>query len=456
MEKAALEAGARMLLPRATAAYEVKRPKSAAFALADNGFFDRVPMYWMLDWPTPFPMVVAEATGARLTDVDGNTVIDLCLGDTGAMFGHGPEPVLQALGRSALQGLTTMLPSLDVGVVGRLLAERFGLSRWQVAATASDSNRFAIRAARAVTDRRKILVFDGCYHGAVDETLVDLVDGRTQARGSLLGQAAELGESTVAVPFNDEAALEAALAQGDIACVLAEPAMTNCGMILPAPGFHKALRALSRQHGTLLVIDETHTISTGLGGYSAAYGLEPDILVVGKPIGGGIPVSVWGMSEEVALRFDDARRARNASGHSGIGTTLSGSALQLACLRACLEEVMTVEAYGAMHRSADIVEAGLRSAIEDCDLPWHVSRIGARLEVVFSATPPSNAEQSREASSEVIEHALHLLLLERGFLLTPFHNMVLVCPALQEVDAIRFTRAYREVLGELVHASRRT
>jgi glutamate-1-semialdehyde 2,1-aminomutase len=401
----------------------------------------------MLDWPMPVPLIVERACGARLTDIDGNEVLDLCLGDTGAMFGHAPAAILRAMAGSAERGLTTMLPSGDAEVVGQLLSRRFPMPYWQVAATASDANRFAIRVARAVTRRPKILVFDGCYHGSVDDTLVDLVDGRTISRKSLLGQVVDAGLTTVSIPFNDEPALRAALAVGDIACVLAEPVMTNCGMILPQPGFHALLRELTRAAGML--IDETHTISTGLGGYSTVHGLEPDIFVLGKPVGGGVPVSVWGLSDDVARRFAEALHQRNGHGHSGIGTTLSGSALQLACLRACLEEVMTSSAYATMLSGAERIEAGLSSAIDEAGFPWHVSRVGARIEVVFSQRPVRNADEARAAASTSIESFLHLSLLNAGYLLAPFHNMVLVSPATSAADCDGFAAAYGEVLQQL-------
>ncbi|WP_246683679.1 transaminase [Labrys sp. KNU-23] len=453
IDNAAIEARVKALLPAERQLYAERRPKARAMAeRKGKGLFDNVPMHWMLDWPMPFPMVIEQASGVHLTDIDGNGVVDLCLGDTGAMFGHGPEPILEVLRNTGHRGLTTMLPSADAEIVGELLAARFGLPHWQIGATASDANRFAIRVARAVTGRRKILVFDGCYHGAVDDTLVDLVNGRTFSRTSLLGQVADLGETTIAIPFNDEEALRNALASGEVACMLAEPVMTNCGMILPAPGFHDTLRQLTREHGTLLLIDETHTISTGLGGYTMLHGLEPDLMVMGKPIGGGVPVSVWGMSAEVAEGLDQARRARDSHGHSGIGTTLSGSALQLACLRASLEKVMTSGTYATMAARTDIIEAGLIKAIGAQGLPWHVTRVGARLEVVFSSEPVRNAAEAREAASSVIEEGLHLSLLNRGFLLTPFHNMILVSPALAEAEAQALVVAYGEILARFCQA----
>lgn len=450
MDRQALEARAASLYREEARLYAERRPRSQAASRQDGpGMLDGVPLHWMLDWPTPFPMIVARAKGIRLTDIDGNRLLDFCLGDTGAMFGHAPAPILRALADRAEAGLTYMLPSSDAAVVGRLLAERFGLPHWQVSATASDANRFAIRFARAATGRRKILVFDGCYHGAVDETLVDLVAGQTVARRSLLGQAMDLSETTVSIPFNDPAALERALATGEIACVLAEPAMTNCSMILPQPGFHARLRDLTRAQGTLLLLDETHTVSTGQAGYAGAYGLEPDMLVMGKPIAGGVPASVWGFTEDVARRVRHAR-APGETGHSGIGTTLSGSALQLACIRACLEELMTERSYARMEIAARRIETGLRAVITRRGLPWHVARVGARMEVVFRPEPLVDAGEARAAALPAVDRYIHLALLNRGVLRTPFHNMLLVGPDVSEEDADHCILAVDQALAALV------
>ncbi|HQR24030.1 MAG TPA: transaminase, partial [Steroidobacteraceae bacterium] len=263
------------------------------------GFYDGVPMHWMRDWPMPFPFLVEEARGATLRDVDGNEYADFCLGDTGSMFGHSPPAVAEAIARQATRGLTYMLPAADSLAIGNLLAERFGLPNWQVATTATDANRFALRAARAATGRPKILVFNGCYHGTVDETFVRLVNGRAVNRPGLLGQVMDLTQFARVVEFNDLPALEEALSHRDVACVITEPVLTNSCMVLPEPGFHAELRRLTRQAGTLLLIDETHTISTGPGGYTRAHGLEPDLFVLGKPVAGGVPASVWGFTDEV-------------------------------------------------------------------------------------------------------------------------------------------------------------
>ncbi|MFT0860156.1 aspartate aminotransferase family protein [Ancylobacter sp. G4_0304] len=431
------------------ALYLGMRPRTRAAAGAAAHLFEGVPMHWMVDWSTPVPLVVAQATGARLTDIDGHGYDDFCLGDTASLFGHGPAPVAQALMRQASQGLATMLPSPDAGVVGDLLAQRFGLARWQVATTATDANRFALRAARAVTGRPRILVFDGAYHGAVDETFVEITgNGHVANRPGLIGEPRDLSVLTRVVPFNDLDALEAALADETVACVITEPAMTNCAMVLPAPGFHAGLREITRRHGTLLLIDETHTLSSGPGGYTRLHGLRPDLFVVGKAIAGGIPASVWGMSEEVAARFQRVL-ADKPDGHSGMGTTLSGSPLQLAALRATLEHVATDDAYAHMNRLADRLEAGLAQVIAQARLPWHVARCGARVEVVRTPEPVRDGRAAKAAHHPALEAVVHLALLVRGVLISPFHDMMLASPATSDEQVETLIGATAEVVARL-------
>lgn len=413
-----------------------------------SGFYQGVPLHWMRDWPMPFPFLVAKAQGSTLTDTEGHVLADFCLGDTGAMFGHSPAPVRDALRAQAERGLTYMLPTNDAVAVGRLLTERFGLPHWQVATTATDANRFALRVARAVTGRAKILVFNGCYHGTVDETFVRLIDGVPVNRPGLLGQFTDLTADTRVVEFNDVAALEAALADEQVACVITEPVLTNCCMVLPDPGFHAALRHLTRQAGTLLLIDETHTISTGPGGYSGVHGLEPDMFVLGKPVAGGIPASIWGFTDDVARRLDAVRAAAPA-GHSGMGTTLSANALALACMRATLEQVMTVEAYAHMEALATRLHAGLSDVITALALPWHVVRVGARVEFICAPGPLRNGTQAEAAHAGPLEQAIHLALLNRGILIAPFHNMMLVCPATTAAQVDALIAAYKTVAGIL-------
>ncbi|HAT30646.1 MAG TPA: aspartate aminotransferase family protein [Janthinobacterium sp.] len=430
--------------------FERNNPASRALAARAAGhLLFGVPMHWMRDWSTPFALTVREASGARFSDADGHDYIDFCLGDTGAMFGHAPAPVARAIARQATRGYTAMLPSEDAVWVAEELARRFGLPFWQFALSASDANRFVLRWLRAASGRAKILVFNGCYHGTVDEVFVDLVDGAPRQRASLLGQVSDLTEHTVVVEFNDLAALEAALAAGDVACVLAEPVLTNIGMVPPQPGYWAAAQDIMRRHGTLLVIDETHTISSGPGGYARAHGMRPDALVLGKPVGGGLPCAVYGFTGELAARVEQAKRAAPA-GHSGIGTTLTANMFTLAAMRANLEEVMSEAAYATMFAQAGRLAAGLRAILAARGLPWCVTQVGARTEFQFAATAPRNGTEAGAMLDPELEQLIHLYLLNRGILITPFHNMLLVCPQTEAADVDRLLRVFDACLAALV------
>jgi glutamate-1-semialdehyde 2,1-aminomutase len=426
-----------------------RRPRSRALTAGNSGYYAGVPLHWMLDWPLPFPLVVAEASGATLTDVDGHRLADFCLGDTGSMFGHSPAPIVRALTAQAARGLAYMLPTEPALEVGRLLAERFRLPYWQVATTASDANRFALRLARAVTGRAKILVMNGCYHGAVDETYVRLLAGQATHGPGLIGQFQDLTALTEVIEFNDVAALQRVLSAREVACVITEPVLTNCCMVLPDPDYHAALRSLTRATATLLLIDETHTISTGPSGYSGAHGLEPDIFVLGKPVAGGVPASVWGFTDDVARAWDRVRR-ETPPGHSGLGTTLSANALAMATMHATLSEVMTDAAYAHMNTLAARLCEGLGAVIGRSRLSWHAVRVGARVEFICAPGPLRNGTEAAAAHAPELEQALHLGLLNRGCVIAPFHNMMLLCPATTAGQVDQLVGAFGEVLGALV------
>ncbi len=426
-----------------------EHPRSVALsAQAAAVWRGGVPMHWMADWASPAPIFAAQGVGAELVDVDGRDYADFCLGDTPGMFGHGELAIANALADQARRGAGFMLPTAAAVLVGRLLAERFGLPLWQAATTATDANRAALRWARAVTGRDRVLVFDGCYHGAVDETFVSLASGAPAMKAGLVGQVHDEAALTRVIPFNDVAALEAALAPGDIAAVLAEPVMTNCGMILPEPGFHDALRAITRRTGTLLIIDETHTLSTGPGGYTRAHGLEPDIFTLGKAIAGGLPAAVWGVTADLATRMD-AAQSRIGPGYSGIGTTLSGNALAMAAMRTMLTEVMTDAAYVRMQAGAARLVAGLEGVIARRAVGWTPVRVGARVELVFAPVAPRNALEMRAALDHDLLAVFHLWLINRGVLIAPFHNMMLVSPMTTDAQIDRLVDAVDGFAGRL-------
>ena len=429
------------------AAFVAARPRAqAAHETGSAAWLDRVPMHWMRDWPSPFPIVVEQARDATLVDIDGHGLDDFCLGDTGSMFGHAPEAVARAIRDQAARGLTYMLPSEAAQRAGALMSETFGPFRWQVTLSATDANRNALRVARAVTGRRKVLVFNGCYHGTLEDMMVELREGKTRARQGLVGQGFDLTTGAVCVEFNDLEAVAAALKASDIAAILSEPVMTNSCMVLPQPGFLEGLRQLADDHGALLIIDETHTQSSGHGGYTRQHGLQPDVFVIGKCVAGGIPMALWGMTEAIAARFAAYDAARPA-GHSGMGTTLAGNPMQFACLEATLREVATPEAFDRMLAGAERLSAGLSGAIEAAGLPWHVVRVGARVEFICAPGPLRNGTEAAAAHNPALEGALHLGLLNRGCLIAPFHNMMLVSPVTGDAQIDRLIAAFTDVLA---------
>jgi glutamate-1-semialdehyde 2,1-aminomutase len=401
-----------------------------------------VPMNWMVRWPGDHPVYVDRAEGAHVTDVDGNAFVDFCLGDTGGMAGHGPKPALDAIAEQTARGITLMLPTQDAAWVGGELGRRFGVPYWSFTLTATDANRFAIRWARHVTGRSKILVHNHCYHGTVDETFAELdPGGRVVESAGNTGPPSPVATTTRVVEINDLDGLERELAGGDVAVCLFEPALTNIGIVLPEPGYWEGVRELCDRSGTLLLIDETHTISAGPGGCTAAWSLRPDIVTIGKTLGAGIPCGAYGVTEELQRRIVEGTDPE-AVDVGGTGGTLAGNALSLAAMRATLGEVLTDEAFAGMIELGERFEAGVRGVIASAGVPWHAVRLGCRVEYLFRPDPARNGREAHEGQDGQLDPFIHLFLLNRGVLMTPFHNMALMSPATTAEDVDRHTEVF--------------
>ncbi|MBX5440114.1 MAG: aminotransferase class III-fold pyridoxal phosphate-dependent enzyme [Solirubrobacteraceae bacterium] len=442
------------LLARERETFRARNPRSRAAYERATHLFGRVPMTWMNKTAGGFPLYLDRARGAHVRDLDGHDLLDLCLGDTGAMAGHSPAPTVEAVQRrlGELGGATAMLPTEDAEWVGAELARRFGLPLWSFSLTATDANRWAIRLARAVTGRPKVLFHSYCYHGSVDESLIVVgPDGRPRSREGNVGAPCDVTQTSRVVEFNDVDALERELAQGDVAAMVMEPALTNIGIVLPEPGYLEAVRELTRAHGTLLVNDETHTFSAGPGGATAAWGLEPDAITIGKAIGGGIPCGAYGLSAELAERVA-ARDDLDLVDMGGVGGTLAGNPVSVAAMRATLEHVLTEDAFARMTALADRFVAGVRATIDRHGLPWSIVQLGARAEVRFTSPAPTSGGASAAAHDPELDDYLHVALANRDVLLTPFHAMALMSPATTEADVDRHDAAFADAVGALVAA----
>lgn len=432
-------------------------PRSAeAWARGREHFLYGGPSHWMRRWAGGFPVYVDEARGCHVRDIDGHDYVDFCLGDTGGMCGHAPEAVTRAAVKQLERGTTHMMPTEDSLWVGAELARRFGLPYWTLTTSATDANRGAIRISRMITGRDKVLVFSGCYHGGIEEAHVELHEGRLRMRNMIHPNGVDHARVSKVVQFNDVEALEEALAPGDVACVVMEPLMTNFGMIPVADGFHDAVREITRRTGTVLVIDETHTLSCGPGGYTAINGLEPDIFVAGKAIAGGIPAGMFGVTTEIAERLWQivpyVNPRRRQSSHFGIGGTLAGNALTIATMRAVLEEVLTPENYAGMIARANRLADGARAVIARHGLPWHVTQIGARAEIMFSPAPPRDAAEVAATRRGDLETLLHAFYMNEGILVTPFHTMFLMCPATEDADVDCHTAVFAAFARKVIEA----
>jgi glutamate-1-semialdehyde 2,1-aminomutase len=439
---------------RELATFASRNPKSrAAYEKADH-LFGRVPMTWMNKKAGGFPVYFDRAVGNRIWDIDGNEYIDFALGDTGAMAGHSNPVVVEAIEKRVkhLGGLTTMLPTEDAEWVAANLSERFGMAKWSFSLTATDANRWAIRLVRAITGKPKILFNAYCYHGSVDEALIVVgPDGDGMSRPGNVGSPVDVTETSRVAEFNDLEGLERQLKHGDVAAVLIEPAMTNIGIVLPEPGYLAGVRELTRKYDALLIIDETHTFSAGYGGMTKRDNLEPDVFVIGKAIAGGIPTGTYGLSADFAAKVL-ARTDLDLVDMGGVGGTLAGNPLSVAAMRATLEHVLTEEAFEKMIDLATYFTKGVNELFDRYGLPWAINQLGARAEYRFAKPYPITGTAAYEAADAELEDFLHVYLANRGILLTPFHNMALMCPTTTKDDVdkhqIVFEEAIRELLGQ--------
>ena len=439
------------LLVEERAAYAARSPRSRALYEEADHLFGRVPMTWMNKWSGGYPLYLATAHGNRITDVDGNEYVDFALGDTGAMAGHSPEATVRAVQQriGSEGGITTMMPSADAEWVAAELTRRFGLPLWSFTLTATDANRWALRIARMVTQRSKVLAFSYCYHGSVDETFVTTgPDGSIALRPGNVGAPIDVASTSRVAEFNDLESVERALAHGDVAVVITEPALTNIGIVLPEPGFLEGLRELCTAYGALLLIDETHTISAGPGGCTRAWDLQPDIFVIGKSLGGGVPSGAYGITQAVADRIQHHPEA-DLVDVGGVGGTLAGNVLSTAAMRATLGDVLTDAAFDHMIGLATLFREGVEGTLAKYDVPWSISQLGARAEYRFARPAPRNGTESAAAADDALDEYLHLFMVNRGVLMTPFHNMALMCPATSAVDVELHTTLFSEAVHRL-------
>lgn len=408
-----------------------------------------VPMSWMKKWPGPYPVYVASAKGSHFKDVDGNDYVDFCLGDTGAMVGHSPDASVAAIKKQLDKGITFMLPTDDAAVAAQTLADRFGLEKWQFTLTATDANRHIIRYARHVTGRKKIMIHDYCYHGTVDETFANLDEqGNTVSRSNNIGAPVDLGDTTWVVPFNDLPAAERAFASGEIAAALIEPAMTNIGIVLPEPGYLEGLRELATKYDVILIHDETHTLSEGVGGMTRRRNLRPDAVILGKTIGAGIPAGAFGMSTALAERVAESVHLEHVD-IGGVGGTLAGNALSMAAIRATLTEVLTEEAFEKMEKISIEWTRAVQAVIDEFNVPWQVSQLGCRAEYSFRSTAPRTGKEAADADDFALQQYLQLHAINRGVLMTPFHNMALISPETTLEDVSRHNLHFKEAVKAL-------
>lgn len=407
------------------------------------------PMNWMQQWPLDFPVTVERGEKHKITDVDGNEYIDFCLGYSAAFPGHGIGEVGKALSGTMEGGMVYTMPSALDAEAGALLKERFGQDYWGFALSATDANRFIIKLCREITGRQKILVFNGCYHGTVEETFAMGEDGKTRTREGNIGIGVDTAKTTTAIEFNDLNALEAELRKEEYACLMMEPVMTNCGIIHPAAGYLETAKALCGKYGTVFIIDEAHTITGDFRGYARKHNLGPDVLILGKCIGGGFPAGAYGVSENIKKRIDAIIRVEY-SDTSGIGGTMTGSVMAMAGIKAALTYALTEENYIKAGFNTEMIAEGIRRIIDDNGLCWSVVTLGARFDVWFMEKPGRNAAEAFECHDADLYEYIFTALINRGYIMSPYWNILgSVSPYISEAECRAFLKTFEEIIRSI-------
>jgi glutamate-1-semialdehyde 2,1-aminomutase len=442
----------RKLEEEENARFVAERPRSIALQERARGSMPRgVPMAWMDDLYDHPPVWVSHGEGASFTDVDGHTYLDMYVADMSAFCGHAPRPVVDAMTHQATLGTQFLLPSEGAIAVAEHLAHRYGLPKWQFTLSATQANTEVTRLARELTGREIVLMFDAHYHGEGDATLVVEEDGVVvpETPGLTPGVAAQAR----LVQFNDVAALEAALEPGDVALVLAEPAMTNTGFLLPQPGYHEELRRATRETGTLLAIDEVHTLPCAYGGLARAWGLEPDFLTLGKALAAGVPLAAYGMRDEIASLIAPPAQLHREMGATvaqvATGGTLFANALSMAAGRAALLDVLTEEAFERTASLGERMAAGLRRAIERAGVRWSVAQHGAHASYFFVPEPPADGASSRAADDPGLRALIRVFMANRGVWESGWWLGPTVSVAHSDEDVDRYIDLFGEFLAEV-------
>ncbi len=430
--------------------FQQKIPKSRAlFQESRSVMPSGVPAAWMAAFYPGTEMFIAKGSGCYFEDVDGNKFLDMTQCDLSMVCGFGPEPVARAVAKQFSAGSHFLLPTEDAIATSRLLADRYHLPFWQYTLSASVANSEAIRISRYATGREKVLIFQGKYHGHIDETLVSADAERLVP--DQLGLPKNVTEGTVVVPFNDLEVVEKPLKRGDIACVLTEPVLTNVGVVLPDDGFHSGLRDLTRKYETILIIDETHTQAAAYGGFTNTWQLEPDILTLGKCVGGGVPFGAYGLSQDLGKVVEDSQTTE-ADGRKNIalGGTMFGNALNMAAARAALEHVLTKSGYERIQALAGKLADGIDEAIKSHDLPWGTFRLGNRSGVCLSKTFPRNAAQARKCINRNFNYATRAFMANRGIWEPVYVHGPSISFAHSENDVEIYLSAFNELLDRMV------